>query len=158
MCPPSWMCIWWWTTTARTSPCGQGMVCKTPQVPRALHANLRILTQSGAALVCKPDREVHPSQHTPINKTARIGDSPVPSTEQLRSQTDCIGPSPPMTSWRGSKDSVCEFLTQDRSGRDSNRPTSWGQLKTGTIQCGPAIGHKTGTVHPSHQVCKQTYP
>lgn len=43
---------------------------RTSQVPRALQANLRVLAQSSGALVCNPDREVHPSRHTPIDKTA----------------------------------------------------------------------------------------
>lgn len=41
-------------------PAVKAWFARHPQVPRALHANLCVLTQSGAALACKPDREVHP--------------------------------------------------------------------------------------------------
>jgi transposase len=64
------------------SPASQGLVRPPSAIHRPLHAHLRVVDQSGRALVCHPDADVPAPRHAPLDEATRAGDSALPERSQ----------------------------------------------------------------------------
>src|SRR2546421_9278370 len=114
------MCIWSWTTTARTKPLQSNAGWLAAGASHALHVDLRLAAQSGRALFRDADRAaLHRGTHR----------STVELQQAIRSYLQVCKRGPrSIRSSTASNDSACDLLTQD------SRPLALVMLCT-ALQC-----------------------
>ena len=91
----------------------QDLVCPPSALPRALHADLGVLAQSGRALVRHADRRSTSAAARIARRANSSRPSGTTSTSTTPTPSRSSGPRPPTTSSPASRDFVCELLTHD---------------------------------------------